>query len=566
MENRTCQNCKKDFLIDEADFMYYKKISVPPPTWCPDCRFMRRLLYNNVWNLYKRTCAKCGKGTLSIYSEDKPNIVYCMPCWWGDTWDGSEQAMQYDPARNFFEQLRELQLKTPWQALTNMYTRHINSDYVNATGPAKNCYLVFWSDYCEDVLYASYLNGLKSSSDCYRMNDSELCYEVVGGSKCYRTFFSEECDACTDTWFSRACSGLVNCFGCVNMRNKTYCIFNEQYSRDSYFEKLKEFNLASRASLQAMRKKVYEFWSTHPRRSYVGNSLNVNVSGDYIYESKNTNDSYMVSGAEDCRYVQFLSVPKSKDCYDYYGWGDGAERIYESSVVGYGTNNVKFSDECWPNAVNVEYSIYAINGCRDCFGCVNLKKKQYCILNKQYTKEEYEKLKARIIVDMDLHPYVDAKGRVWKYGEFLPSDLSPFAYNESNAHKFFPKTKEAALAMGFKWHEEKVNVYTITKMGSDVPDTIAEIEDAIVRETVECSSCKKAYRFVNNELSLMRKLELPLPDVCYQCREAARFKRTNLPSLYDRTCGKCGVEIRTSYAPERPEIVYCEACYQKEVL
>ena len=565
METKNCQNCKKDFTIDPEDFDFYKKIKVPPPTWCSECRAIRRMLFNNVWSIYKRNCAKCGNSTLSIYSEDKPFIVYCMPCWWGDTWDGSEYGTDYDPSKPFLQQLKELELKTPWQTLTNMYLQHVNSDYVNANGPVKNCYLTFWADYCEDVLYSSYLNGLKVSSDCYRMKDCELCYEGVGLHKCYRTFFSEELDSCTDTWFSRSCSGLVNCFGCINLRNKSYCIFNEQYSKEAYFEKIKEFNLDSRDALDEMRKKVIEFWNKYPRRYYIGHSMNVNVTGDYIYGSKNVKDSYMVTGAEDCKYVQFLSVAKTTDSYDYYGWGDGADRIYESSVVGFGASNVKFSDECWPNAMNIEYSIYAVNACKDCFGCVNLKKKQYCILNKQYTKEEYEKLKAQIISDMDINPYIDQQGRVWKYGEFLPVDLAPFAYNESNAGKFYPKTKEEALSQGFKWHDEQVTKHTITKKAQEIPDTLAEISSDIVKEVIECSTCGKAYRFVPNELSLMQKLGLPLPRQCHNCRQNFRFSRTNLPKLYDRNCMKCGKDIKTSYAPDRPEIVYCESCYQQEV-
>ncbi len=565
-ETKNCQNCKKEFLIEEADFDFYKKIHVPAPTWCPECRLVRRMLFNDIWTLYKKKCAKCGIAMLSMYSEDKPFTAYCMPCWWGDTWDGTEYAMDYDPSKTFFSQMQELERKTPWQTLTNMYTMHVNSNYVSACGPIKNCYLTYWADYCENVIYSSYLNGLKTSSDCYRMKDSELCYESVGCNKCYRTFFSEECDSCTDTWFSRSCAGLVNCFGCINLRNKSYCIFNEQYSKEAYLKKIEEFTLASRVSLKKHKQEVLAFWDTHPRRCYIGNSLNVNVSGDYIYESKNVHDSYMVAGAEDSRFLSFISVPKAKDCYDYYGWGDGAELIYECSVVGFGANNVKFSDQCWSNAQNVEYSIYAINGCRDCFGCVNLKKKQYCILNKQYSKEDYEKLKSEIIADMDKNPYIDAKGRVWKYGEYLPSDLAPFAYNESTAGKFFPKTKEEALAEGFRWHEEKPNEYTITKEGTDAPDTIGEVSDEVLKETFGCTVCKKAYRIVKDEISLMQKINLPLPDTCFQCREKARFARTNLPRLYDRSCMKCEKPIKTSYSPDRPEIVYCEECYQQEII
>lgn len=566
MNNQTkpCQNCKTDFLIDECDALYYEKINVPHPTWCPQCRIARRFSFVNTWSIYKRKCAKCEKSTMSIYAADKSTIVYCMSCWWGDTWDGSEYAMDYDPGRPFFEQLKELTLKTPWQTLTSLHTSNINSEYTNAVAYLKNCYLTFWADYCENVFYSSYLMTLKDSLDCYRMKDSELCYESVGCNKCYRTFFSEECDSCTDTWFSRACAGLVNCFGCINLRNKSYCIFNEQYDKESYFQKLKELNLESKKSLNDLKQKVSDFWLSHPNRSYVGNSLNVNVTGDYIYESKNALDSYMIAGVEDSRYVQFVSVPSAKDCYDYSGWGAGAELVYETAVTGGGSSNVKFSDECWPDALNVEYSMYA-NACKNVFGCINLKHKQYCILNKEYSKEEYEKLKEQIIEDMKTNPYIDELGRVWKYGEFLPIDLSPFGYNESNAHRFFPKTKEQALSEGYTWYEATETVHPITKKATDLPDTITSTDESVLNENIGCKDCGKAFKVVVNELGLMQKLQLPLPHSCPACRQTARFKRTNSPELYDRHCAKCSKDIKTSYSPDRPEVVYCEQCYQQEI-
>ena len=255
---------------------------------------IRRFSFVNVWNLYKRNCNKCGKVTLSNHSPDKSEVVFCSRCWWSDSWDGTEYAQKYDTSRPFFEQLKDLVAKTPWQALELNYLTLKNSEYTNAVAHLKNCYMTFWADYCDNVFYSSYLAGLKDSIDCYRMKESELCYESVGCDRCYKTFFSEECDACTDTLFSRSCSGLVNCFGCVNLRNKSYCIFNEQYSRENYFAKLKEYNLDSRKNLDEMREKAFEFWNKYPRRFYIGNALNKNVSGDYIYESKNARDFYIV--------------------------------------------------------------------------------------------------------------------------------------------------------------------------------------------------------------------------------------------------------------------------------
>jgi hypothetical protein len=228
-------------------------------------------------------------------------------------------------------------------------------------------------------------------------------------------------------------------------------------------------------------------------------------------------------------------------------------------------SNVKFCNECWPDVLDVEYSIYSI-ACKHVFGCVNLKRKEYCILNKEYSKEEYERLVIQIREDMTKNPYKDSVGQVYPYGEHLPLGISPFGYNETFAQQFFPKTKEAATAQGSSWYEGEPSQYQVTKQGSDLPDTIAATEDSVLKENIGCNECGKAFRLTQGELALMRKLNLPLPRICSNCRQKARFARTNPPKLYDRTCAKCSKAIKTSYAPERPEIVYCEECYQREVV
>ena len=562
---RKCQNCNKDFSIEPDDFSFYERMKVPPPTWCSGCRLIRRFSFMNVYYLYKRNCSKCNESTLSIYSLDKKNNVYCNHCWWGDSWDGREYAMDYDPKRNFFEQLYELAMKTPWQALDNAYSSNKNSKYVNGTAYQRDCYMNFWADFCENVFYSSYENHLKDSIDCFRMKDSELCYESVGCNKCYKTFFSEECESCTDVWFSRGCSGLISCFGCINLRNKSYCIWNKQYSKEDYLLKLKEFNLDSRKSLDSTREKAIKFWLLYPNRFYIGTSMNVNVSGDYIYESKNALDCYLVGNVKDSRFVQFISVPSVVNCYDYTGWGNEVELIYESSVVGEGASNIKFCHQCWPNVLDVEYSIYA-NDCRHVFGCINLRNKSYCILNKQYTKEEYEKLKLKIVEDMKKNPYIDENGRVWSYGEFFPLKFSSFSYNETIANDFFPKTKKDIIDMGYSWRED-VSVFAETNRSAEnLPDTIKDTKDDILNDIISCSSCHKAYRFTLGELNLMRKMNIPLPKKCFSCRHKLRFSRINLPNFYQRKCEKCGLIITTSYSPKKSEIVYCEKCYQAEFL
>ena len=132
---------------------------------------------------------------------------------------------------------------------------------------------------------------------------------------------------------------------------------------------------------------------------------------------------YISNGAEDCTNCQFITVAPARDCVDYSGWGNGAELIYESANIGDNVSNVKFSLYCFPDVMETQYSMWSI-GAKHNLGCVNLKRKQHCILNKEYSKEEYETLKAQIIEDMRVRPYVDNTGKEYRYGEFFPPEFS----------------------------------------------------------------------------------------------------------------------------------------------
>ncbi len=551
-----CQNCKKSFTIDADDTAFYERIKVPPPTRCPECRMIRRMSCSNAWSLFYRNCDKCGKRTLSAHPPESKLTVYCQPCWWSDEWDGTEYAMDYDPSRPFLDQVKELSEKTPYPALETEYLTLKNCDYSNSLAYSKNCTLAIWADYCENVYHSSILNEAKDTSDSLRVFHAELCYECIGANKSYRIFYSQECDSCNDVWFSRNCYSCTNCVGCVNLRGKSYYIFNEPYTKEEYAKKLSELKLDTRDGIKAMKRQAEVFWKKFPYRVYTGNTLNLNVTGEYVYGSKNCKAMWNVGGAENSSYCQLITVHPAKDCMDYSGWGNGAELIYESATSGNNISNVKFSAYCYPDTLNVEYSLWCIAG-KNNFGCVNLKRKSYCILNKAYSKEEYEALMEKIKTQMTNEK---------TYGEFPVSVFGKFAYNNSNAYKFFPKTKEQALAEGYAWRDEEEQQIKATISGDKLPQTIKEVDDGILKEIIACTTCTRKYTINPLELELLRKMNQPLPDRCLKCREQGLFARLQSPRLYARQCDKCQKDIETSYSPERPEIVYCESCYQQEVM
>ena len=564
METKNCQNCRKDFNIDVDDFSFYQKMKVPVPTWCPDCRMVRRLIFRNERNLFRRKDAHTGLDSFSGFPAEANLNSYENSYWHSDAWDPMDYGVGYDFSVPFFKQFSDLLSRVPLPAKSSAGFM-INSDYCNEAGRLRNAYLCFDSDFVENSAYLVKATNTKDTFDSHEVIEDELCYEDVMVYKSYRTLYSLDCESCVDVWFSKGLRGCTNCFGCVNLRGKSYCFFNEQLSQEEYKKKINELNLGSRVSIEKLRTKVLAFWQEFPVKYYHG-IRNLNCTGDRISDSKNVRDSVSIQEGENMRYIQ-ISVLKAANSYDCVQLFMGVENAYECATCGEGAYNLKYCFNCWAESRDLEYCSYCV-GSADCFGCVGLSKKQYCIFNKQYTKDQYLELRDKIIKHMDDMPYLDSLQRVYKYGEFFPSEFSPLAYNESLAQDYVPLDIEEAKAKGFLWREPNIREFQTTINGSEIPDLISDVSEGITKEIIACVECRRAYRIVPIELQFYRRIGIPLPDKCHNCRFLERFKFINPPKLWHRSCMKegCNNEFETSYAPERPEIIYCESCYQNEVI
>ena len=218
-QTKQCQNCKKDFIIESEDFDFYDKMKVPPPTFCPECRMMRRFTWRNEWKLFRKKDVH-GKEIFSFLHEDSPVKILEVAEWYSDSWDPMVYGRDYDFSRPFFEQFKELLHQVP--VMSRSLTNPVRSDFcTNATEP-KDCYLTMGISYVENS--ASSIWGAKSKDifDCHMFNESELCYDSVNITKCYRTLYSVDCEDCNDVMFCKNCVGCNNCFGCVNLKNKSY--------------------------------------------------------------------------------------------------------------------------------------------------------------------------------------------------------------------------------------------------------------------------------------------------------------------------------------------------------
>jgi len=511
-----------------------------------------------------------------MYPSDAPFPVYCNPCWWSDKWEATDYAQEYNFFRPFFEQFQELQNKVPrfhlWQR------NAINSDYSNNVGESKNIYLsVSVVLQSENIFYSKAIDSSFNVFDSLNLKHCENCYENIEGDRNYNSQYLHTCRNCIDSYFLFDCVNCSNCFMSSNLRNKQFCIRNKQYPKEDYLREMKKLDLNSRSNRQ---KFLVEFGKLREGSIHrFSNNVNaVNSTGNNLQNTKNCKQCFDVYDAEDLKYCDRAFISRDGMDYDY---GLGSELMYEYITGASNAYNVRFSSSALNGGQNLEY-IHSCLDLKNGFGCVGVKNKENVILNKVYPKQKFQKLREKIIQHMNTMPYLGKNGRVYKYGEFFPIEISPFAYNETPAQEFEPLTKKEAIKKGYQWKDMEGKRFNITTPADKIPDNINEVDEKILNEVLACAhqddcnhQCAIAFRITPGELQFYKKHNIPLPELCANCRYYERFNKVPLPKLYHRTCmcnlinhdhvNQCPNEFKTPYSPDRKEKVYCERCYQQEV-
>ncbi|MDP2670712.1 MAG: hypothetical protein Q8O99_07630, partial [bacterium] len=302
-----CDECQKEFITNHEDERFYEIFQVPAPKNCPDCRLQRRLCERNTRCLYYRKCDLTGQQIISQYNTDLPFPVYSIDAWGSDRWDGTTYGRDADFSGPFFEQYKDLLDVVPHLALFNTPGTMQNSDFNNATGYLKNCYLIAESDFCEDCYYSNLLKkscDTVDSSVCY---ECERCYECIDCNSCHSLFMSQDCSQCSDSYFLKNCSNCKDCIGCMNQRNKQYMIWNTQYTKEEYESRKNAIRLETRSGLHDVQKQAEEFFGTEPHHALMI-ERSEECSGDRIYDCKRAVHCFDVKDLEDCRYCERLSL------------------------------------------------------------------------------------------------------------------------------------------------------------------------------------------------------------------------------------------------------------------
>lgn len=522
-----CKQCALGFLLDPQDLEFYKKISpkfgsitfeMPLPSLCPDCRNRRRMMFRNDRTFYKRKCDLSGQQFVSIFSPEYGGKVYHPDAWYGDKWDAMDFGRDFDFNRPFFDQFHELMLAVPRLGINIVNCQ--NSYYCNYCSDNKDCYLDIAGEANEDSYYNLFVKYSKNVVDSTFTYNSELCYECINCYDCYNVQNSMYCENSNDCYFCYDLIGCKNCIFSSGLRNKQYCIFNEQKTKEEYESYLASLHLVD----YEQRMQLQQGWTKFKlenaifRGSYLLNCEN--CDGNDLKNSKNTHYSFNALNCEDSKYL--YDVLDAKDCQDLNYSLYKPELSYEliSSL-----NMVKSAFSLESHYNNEVYYSEMLDNSANLFGCSALRHKQYCIFNKQYTKGEYEELVPRIIEHMKAHD---------EWGEFFPSRLSAHAYNETVAQEYFPLDESRAQKLDLKWRS--------------LSDGKAD-----------------KFKVIEQEKKFYAKMNIPEPRFSPDKRHSDRSALRNPRKLWARKCDKCHVDLRSSFAPQRKEKVYCDQCYKEAI-
>lgn len=552
---QTCRNqwCHQSFEITDEDLALLEKVSpvfngkrelIPPPALCPECRWQTRMSFRNEWNLYHRKCDKTGKQIISMFAPDSPLLVYDQEVWWSDAYDPLAFGREYDFSRPFFEQFDSLHRAVPKVAIQNAKSE--NSLYTNYSASNKNCYMVVGGLGDEDCLFGYRVFYSSNCIDCYDLFQCQHCYECTESQKLYHCVGCQQCQNSSDLFHCMDCSGCQDCYGCAGLRNKRFHIFNTPLSEEEYRTKIPTLPLIPSPSVRADIRTVH---LSVPRR-FAQIIQSEHVTGDQLLECRDCRDCYTLKHSQDCRFV--INADHDKDCRDA-NFMDDCELQYYSANLQDNYHTI-FSSLLWYTK-ECAYTMNSFNS-QHLFGCSGMKKHAYCILNKQYTQEEYETLVPKIIERMR---------QTEEWGQHFPASISPFGYNETTANDTLLLTKEDATAREWNWRESTENQTQYLGPEYSIPRSITDVPDDITKQILTCEVTGKPYKIIPQELAFYRNMSIPIPRKCPDQRRKERMALRNPQKLWNRECAKCQKPIATSYCPERPEFVYCESCYLSSV-
>lgn len=560
-EKRNCEITGQPYTISAEEADAYNSFDLPLPSTCPQERFRRQLTFRNDKQFFWRRCDSTGTKLYSTFPEDAPFPVVSPEYWWSSDWDGTSFGRDFDFKRLFIEQLLDLWTKVPRPAY-----RLINSLESRACHGARdvgNSFLLFNAQSAACCMYSVGIWDSHHCCDCYSVSGCEYCYECTHCYDSKRLRYCEFSRNCEDSWFLSQCSNCKNCLFCTNLEGKEFCIFNRSVSAEEYQKALAGWSFTARPRVELAKEQFNEFLLDKPI-PHIFSDMPDSTSGNYLKACDGVYNSY---DCIECRGVlNCYSLVDAANCLDGFGFGNGLSDSVQFVEVGDGARGLINCIECWNQVSDLAYCSYCEQS-SNLFGCVGLRGKEYCIFNKQYSKEQYLQLRGAIVDHLKSR-------RVW--GKFFPASFSGFAYNQSSAEEHMPLSKIPAKMMGFRWDDSVEYIRPSQLMGgvdqapderfAEVPTHLDDLdENTLLTLVFICEMSGRPFRLTRDEIALYRMLSVPPPPRAFEQRHRERVMRLAPRALNMNKSARSGEELLTSYPQNwrRPVLSHDE--WRKEV-
>lgn len=247
-----CKNCHLINCSENCeDCCYGKLIQTSRDIIDSDYIYDSELLYecfnvkncnNCIYTSYSQNCFDCG------FSE---NLKGCKNCFLSTNLNNKEYYFMNEPCakEDYAKKVQEFLsthdnvtrakeiLKKLREQRVHKYSNIINSE--NSTGDflnnCRNCSECYDTNDSEDCKYINVGVNIKDVFDCCNMYlKPELNYQVLGTIETYNVIFSIYVFHSQNVAYSEFCYNSSNLFGCSGLRQKKYCIFNKQYTKEEY--------------------------------------------------------------------------------------------------------------------------------------------------------------------------------------------------------------------------------------------------------------------------------------------------------------------------------------------
>lgn len=401
---------------------------------------------------------------------------------------------------DLFADLAQLFRTVPIAAV-NHFGENENCDYSDVAYNAKNIYLSIVTT--RGVENAAYVFNCKDNSTNVfsSINVLEWSENVYASNyiiQSYNVFFSENIINSSNIRLSTNCIGCTECVDCDGLENVSYCIQNTKLDKDAYFLRKQEI-------LQNKEKLIKKI-SDKPL-----NMGSFNVQWTNLYNCHDVTNAYSCINVKNARNVALISSNEDNgDFYDVF-MGGRSTNFYGVCDAG------GFSDNCYcitqcATCASMYYSMFC-EWCSFCLGCIGLKNKQFCILNKQYSKEERLQKVDEIFARMEQEGIL---------GQFFPWSMNPFYFNDTASYLIDQSfTKEQVTQLWYLRRNEPVKVDIPVSAEVVKVNNLGEFEsfDTHGNRQIDPTILKKIvvdeqwnhYRIVKMEYDFLLKYWLPLP-------------------------------------------------------